>query len=414
MKKLFNLLLVSLLILSFTACSDDDEKNGNANSTVTFTLKDINNLKEVAYSGGGSVTYKNTTTAIEKTEKVSIQNNQFTLTMTQGLYTISFEAEGSYSLDGKTIPALFKAQLNPATINGDACSLTLAPFLYNDEANFVIEEIFYAGTVYPGTSKSYIGDQYFKITNNSDKVLYAGGLALVETKFSCWDKYDYSPDIMSTAITADAIYAIPGGASDYPVEPGKSLIICDKAINHKAEAHENSFDLSKADFEWYDESTNPSTTDTDNPNAPNLDKIYSSTLTIWLPNKNGNKAYALVDLKNRKDGFLQNQVYKFTYIFVHPSIGEKEMSGTTYQIPNEWVVDAVQLGSTDKWKWNVVDPSLDSGYTYCGETYNDKNKYGKSMRRKVLSVTESGRKILQDTNNSINDFERNATPSVAN
>ena len=65
------------------------------------------------------------------------------------------------------------------------------------------------------------------------------------------------------------MYAIPGNGKDYPVQPGKSLLICDKAIDHR-EANSNSFDLSNADFEWYDDSDkNP---DIDNPQVTNLDK----------------------------------------------------------------------------------------------------------------------------------------------
>lgn len=411
MKKLFNLLLICALISGFTACSDvESEKKNAPSSTVTFTLSAINKVQEVAYSSG-SVTYKNSTTAIQKTEEVTILNNQFILTMPQGLYTISFEGKGTHNVDGETVPGTFKAQLAPATVTGAACSLTLAPFLLNEEAGFVIEEIFYAGTVYPGTGKAYIGDQYFKITNNSEKVLFAGGLALVETKFNSSSKHDYKPNMMSEAITIDAIYAIPGNENDYPIEPGKSIILCDKAINHKKEAHDQSFDLSQADFEWYDKLDKPM--DTDNPSVPNLDKIYSYSLTLWVPSKIGNTAFALVDFRNRKDGFLEEKLYTYTYIFVNPTNGdEKTISSTAYQIPNEWVIDAVQLATPDKWQWNVVDPSLDAGYTYCGTTSNDKKKYGKSVRRKAIYVTEDGRKILQDTNNSADDFERDAVPSA--
>lgn len=413
MKKLFNLLLVSIAILSFASCNDDDDNKGTSSSVVTFTLNDIDGL-DIVYANG-SVTYKNATTGIEKTEKVLIENQQFTLTLPQGLYTFSFEGEGSYLLDGTTVHSTFKAQVSSATVTGTACSVVFEPFIYNEKADFVIEEIFYAGTVYPNTGKAYVGDQYFKITNNSDKTLYADGLTLVETKFNSSTKYDYSPNIVNNAITADAIYSIPGNGTQWAIEPGKSLVICDKAMNHKSEAHENSFDLSKADFEWYDESTKPTITDTDNPDVPNLDKIYCYTLTIWTPNKNGNTAFALVRLKNGKDDFLSNNKYDYSYIIINPNTGaEISMKGSTYKVPNDWVIDAVQLATPDKWQWNVVDASLDAGYTYCGSTYNDKNKYGKSVRRKVLSVTGDGRKILQDTNNSSNDFERDATPSLAN
>ncbi|MCI7069697.1 MAG: DUF4876 domain-containing protein [Bacteroides pyogenes] len=412
MRKIINLLVVITLAFCMGACSDENGKNGIPVSTVTFTLSEINNLKEVSYTEA-SVTYKNLTNAIEKNEKVSIRDNRFALNMPQGLYSISFEAKGTYKLDGKTHNTTFKAQINPATVKGETCALSFNPFVYSENAGFVIEEIFYAGTVYPNTQKPYLGDQYFKITNNSDKALDAGGLTLVETKFNSSTKFDYTPDIMGEAITADAIYSIPSnGEKKYMVQPGASIIICDKATNHK-ESNPNSFDLSKANFEWYDESTNPKFTDTDNPSVPNLDKIYCNTLTIWIPSQQGNRAYALVDMQE-KDGFLEKYKYEYSWKMIIPKTGEEKiMHSSTYKIPNAWVVDAVQLSTPDKHKWNVVNASLDAGYTYCGKSSNDKSKHGKCVRRKELSTTADGRKILQDTNNSTDDFERDAVPSLA-
>lgn len=83
-----------------------------------------------------------------------------------------------------------------------------------------------------------------------------------------------------------------------------------------------------------------------------------------------------------------------------------------YQVPNEWIIDAVNISNKAQYAWNVVDASLDMGYTYCGEVQLDKNRYNKSVRRKVLTTTIDGRKILQDTNNSTEDFEAQATPSL--
>lgn len=412
MKKLINLLLASTLVFCISACSDDDGKNSISVSTVTFTLSKIDKLEEVSYTEA-NVVCKNLTTAIEKSEKVSIRDNQFTLTLPQGLYSISFEAKGTYKLDGKVYDTTFKAHINPATVTGKTCALTFNPFVYSENAGFVIEEIFYAGSVYPNTQKAYVGDQYFKITNNSDKTLDAGGLTLVETKFNSSMKFDYTPNIMNEAITADAIYSIPSkDEKKYMVEPGASIIICDKAINHK-QADPSFLDLSKANFEWYDESTNQ-TTDTDNPEVPNMNKIYCYTASIWILNKQGNKAYALVDMK-QTDDFLEKYKYDYSWIMVNPVTGkEKTMNSSTYKIPNSWVIDAVQLGTPDKHKWNVVDASLDAGYTYCGKNSNDKSKHGKCVRRKVLSTTADGRKILQDTDNSTHDFERDMIPSLAN
>ena len=127
------------------------------------------------------------------------------------------------------------------------------------------------------SGKQYNGDQYVKIYNNTDHVLYADGVSLMESKFITVTKYDYTPDIMKEAMTVQAIYTIPGNGTDHPVQPGESLIICDTGMDHRV-ANPNSFDLSRADFEWYDESSVPAHMDIDSPTVPNLDKYYCYTL----------------------------------------------------------------------------------------------------------------------------------------
>ena len=187
------------------------------------------------------------------------------------------------------------------------------------------------------------------------------------------------------------------------IQPGESLLICDKAIDHR-EANSNSFDLSNADFEWYDDrDKNP---DIDNPQVTNLDKIYSSSLTTWSLHNQGLCAYAIARLQVNKETFLKDYRYHADYIFINP------MTIDRYQVPNAWIIDAVNISNKAQYAWNVVDASLDMGFTYCGEVALDKNRYNKSVRRKVLSTTPDGRKILKDTNNSTEDFEAKATPSL--
>ena len=56
------------------------------------------------------------------------------------------------------------------------------------------------------------------------------------------------------------------------------------AINHK-EFNSKSIDLSSANFEIYDESSNPNFSDTDNPNVPNLINWYDYSASYFaMPN----------------------------------------------------------------------------------------------------------------------------------
>lgn len=269
---------------------------------------------------------------------------------------------------------------------------------------FVLAEIFCAGTANK-QGNYYYADKYFVIYNNTDHILYADSLVIAESEFMTTMKQEYSPDIMSTDMAVSAIYMIPGSGHDVPVQPGGKLLIVDNAVNHTI-ANSNSWDMTKADYEWYDESTNPNISDIDNPNVTNLDKIYSSTLTVWSPHTQGFKSYALARMHTDKKTYLVDYIYDYRYHLVGQT-GEADMTGTCYRLPNSWILDAVNVSVPAMYQWIVTSPSLDRGYTYCADFGWDDSRYGKSMRRKVERM-DGSRAVLQDTNNSTDDFEPRA------
>ena len=58
------------------------------------------------------------------------------------------------------------------------------------------------------------------------------------------------------------------------------------------------------------------------------------------------------------------------------------------------------------YQWNVVSASLDAGWAHCGSIDNYKTRFSKAVVRK-----KSGNKFI-DTNNSTEDFESDATPTL--
>lgn len=266
---------------------------------------------------------------------------------------------------------------------------------------FVLGEIFCAGTANRQGSY-YYADKYFVIYNNTDHVLYADSLVIAESDFLTTMKQEYTPDIMPTDMAVSAMYMIPGSGHDVPVQPGGKLLVVDNAVNHTV-ANPNSWDMTKADYEWYDESTNPQFTDIDNPNVPNLERIYSSTLTLWSPHSQGFKSYALARMHADRKTFLTDYMYDYTYHLVGQT-GEADMTGSAYRLPNSWILDAVNMSVPALFQWIVTSPTLDKGYTYCADFGWDDSRYGKSVRRKVKAM-DGTRAILQDTNNSTDDFE---------
>lgn len=267
--------------------------------------------------------------------------------------------------------------------------------------DLIIAEIFFTGTL-QNSGNSYLGDDYVKLYNNTDHVVYADGLTLFESKFSTTEKYEHTPDIMATDMNIQALYTIPGSGRDVPVQPGEYLLLADTGIDHRV-SNPNSFDLSHADFEWYDLSSNPKQMDIDSPLVPNLDKWYCYTLSFWMLHNRGFKAVGIARIPIDRDQYLTDYKYHYDYVNV-TAAGTFDMSADAYRMPNEWIVDVVNCSIESKYVWNVCAPALDSGWTHCGSIDHDKTRYYRSVRRKMLRLNDQGNPVLKDTNNSTEDF----------
>jgi len=392
-----NILLLACLSLLVVACDDKlDEGLTYYSPDITIVLpedltsaivsseqlevKDVSTGRKVTYSSLGDVTLKT------------------------GLYDMSYDAD--MLIDGVAHHISAYQQSIQVGANNQTITLTAFESLVNDD--FVIEEIFFTGTL-QSSGNQYYGDDYVKIYNNTDHVLYADGLTLLESKFVTTMKFDYTPDIMDDAMTVQAIYTIPGSGTDYPVQPGESLLICDTGIDHRV-ANPNSFDLSDADWEWYDVSTSAAHLDIDSPTVPNLDKWYCYTLSFFVLHNRGFRAWAIARIPIDKEEYLANYSYTYNYVIVVPA-GTYPMSQTAFKIPNEWIVDAVNCSVEAEYVWNVTSPSLDRGWTYCGTMDHDKTRYFHSVRRKMLYLKD-GHPYLKDTNNSTEDFNPYCIPSM--
>lgn len=401
MKK--NQLTMSILfatMLGFTACSDDDKVSI---STVGITTT-VDTTIEGLQLTGGTYTFENVNTSV----KTDIVYPAQSIELADGLYNVTFIGKGTYSQNGTPVEVDVQGVQQNVAVSGGAYKLELKVHVLNTgDPDFVIAEIFIPGT-YNEAGKQYNGDQYVRIYNNSDKVLYADGLIFMESQFSTTLKYQsVDPDVMDEAIAVGSVVAVPGSGTDYPVQPGESFILCDNAVNHK-EANPNSIDLSKADFEWYVESK----LDVDNPSVPNLDVYYCYSKTIWVLNKQGNRAYAIGRLPKgmTKEKYISDYAYNYTYIL---QSGTASKPQSKYKFPNEWVIDAVNVGASNEWQWNVTSTVLDMGHTYIGVNNTVAENIGKCVMRKA-AYKDGDREVLQDTNNSTVDFTPAAVPSLFN
>jgi len=393
MKKITILLALFLSSFAFIGCEPKEPVRNECTVHVVVNLPDSCRLAEA------SIVFEDrnmgTVTRFAEASSVSDTCLIFEVTMPVGFYACTFEAQVAVS-DEYHYP--LRAYEQNISLTAEQ-TITLQAFAVHKTDDFVLAEIFFAGTQTP-EGKNYVGDKYFVLVNNSDEVRYADGIVLVESKFKNTKKFTVRPDIMSSAMAVDAIYRVPGDGSRFPVVPGGAFLIADNALDHRT-VNSQSFEMSDADVEWYDVSTNATVTDIDNPDVPNMDKIYCYTLTIWVPNNQGNTTFAIgrmpADLTDEQ--YLQDYRYDYDYTNVTQA-GTFEMSGSAYRFPNAWIIDAVNLCPHSDYQWLSVHESLDAGFAYVGETGSDKTRFGKCVRRKF---GEDGK--LTDTNNSSEDFE---------
>jgi len=293
--------------------------------------------------------------------------------------------------------------------------------------DWVIKQIYFAGS--DRVNGALYRDQFIEFYNNSDKTLYADSLYFAETTGLItkstsgsynllpsgqldWNKSQNMPtdiDANNDYVYARALFMIPGTGKQHPVEPGKSIVVAQTAVNHKSPFTgvdgkaitvlnpSLTVDLSKADFEAYYAPflSKPLASDIDNASVPNLE-VLSYFGTDMIFDNPGRYGYVLVKV----DG---TQKPKNWPQYNYPTKATPSSSaGKYYQIPAKWIIDAVEVQpneATDRIP-KKFGATLDAGFTFV--------PLGSYTSQSVVRKTEktiNGRIILKDTNNSTEDFD---------
>lgn len=402
-KRLLQSLCLLLVVMGFNACSSDDNNNvtGEDQTFVTFGINDpqgakIEEIKQLTIK----LTELNSNS---KTELIYQSDKKIQKALPTGTYDISVEGVITHKVNGVLEESKVSNFIKGVIISGREMTKAIDLVFKGNSTGFVIEEIFFAGSKTP-QGLQYTDDQYFKITNNSDEVLYLDGMLFVQSKFMTNSKEDYKPNVMSEALSAGVILQFPGKGKDYPVEPGKSVIFAENAINHK-EFNSNSIDLTNAEFQNFRDGVH----DVVGLKAAKMLNIYDELVI----NIQGNYAYALAKLPEgmTTEKLIVDNKYDYEYEMIFDGVVYPD-TDSAIKIPNAWIVDAVNLGTADEYMWNVTSPSIDMGYTYVTQHAGDQGRYGKAVRRKVLGKNALGNNILKDTNNSTVDFNPAVRPSL--
>lgn len=385
--------LLMTMSLSVTSCLTDDNAIGiNQSSTVSMAFK-VDGIKEIKEL---EVEFTEVNTGVKTVEKV-MGTPYFSVALPVGSYRMSAQGIGLLE-DGEEVGLGSKTEMLDVT--SQIVNLTIKLFVKQVNEDFIFEEIFFAG-LQTTELKEYQTGKYFKLVNNTNKVLYADGLLLAQSEYLTTRDNKETPNVLEEAFVLQSVMMLPGKGTDYPVEPGDFIVIADNAQNHQL-ANVNGPDLSKANFE-FPITENPKNVQPDNPNVPNVFMLYTKlNYNMFAMHNRGQTGYILARIPEGEttETWLAN--YKFDYSYLTGT--GKEQKFSRYKIPNTWVVDGVNSSIPDKFERLVTGVSLDSGFTYCAVSEGDKGKYGKTIRRKVLGPNEQGRPVYKDTNNSAVDF----------
>ncbi len=272
-------------------------------------------------------------------------------------------------------------------VSSDAVSLTLTlagPAL----GGLVIRELYYSGS--PGVGGNhYFSDQFVELYNNSTETLYADGLCIADAHGAAGE---INPGTTPTRFASDgdhvyveSVWQVPGGGQEHPIPPGGSVVIAHDGAPHQPDSP---LDLSDADWETYND--RPDGRDVDSPTVANLRRVIFNGGFDWLlPVFGGSVVVFRVDDPDALE-----------------RVSVPGLPGRRARVPAAAVIDAVDaLMDGESGRFKRVPASLDRGFTHVSGTYS-----GESVRRRTVAMV-AGRVVVQDTDDSGEDFEVASPPS---
>ena len=249
----------------------------------------------------------------------------------------------------------------------------------------MISKIYYSGTK-DQMDRNYGTDSYIEVFNNSDEVVFIDGkyLGLAESVSPAAYPANENPD----SIYMRQICQFPGNGSEYPVQPGGSIVVAARSARNHQESALNTVDLSHADFEV------KVMEGSGNPDVPMLPIISNSTKIQTLNLLSGGPN-AVVLFETDEDVLSWPEVYQ-----------RGKTSGELFRrIHKSVVIDGVEClkkpAQTDPdVNTKRLQQEIDAGYITITAINGNNHE---SVDRKV-SRYENGRYYLTDTNNSSADF----------
>lgn len=393
-----NLLFLTLFVVAFLTACKKDNFEALVTSTITIEAKYPATYGQMLASSA-TVTITSTTDGSVKTASTNATGKAIFTEVLPGTYNItankSLTAPEALPLTGINTAITLNASQNGVIIIGSQNPKFQLQLQGGSVGGLVIKEVYYTASK-TANGGNYFSDQFIEIYNNATDTLFLDGLFIADI---FGNSGLINPTSLPTAFNTDkdnvyasSIWQIPGTGKQYPLAPGKSIVIAQDGVNHKdATLNPNSpVDLSKADWETYNE--RPDNRDADAPAVPNLVRTYFTGGFDWLLPVFGPSLILF-----RSD---------FTKLEQVAIPGAVATIPPRIKVPNTAIIDAFEaLKDGNSVTYKRLTAAVDAGFVFADDTYNMQ-----SFRRKV-GATINGRRVLQDSNNSTSDFEKLALPT---
>lgn len=395
--KYIYVLVVWFSLLSFlTGCKEEQMLSLVSEYSVQVSMPD--NIKEEFKYSNKTVTLRSQRmTYTSSTDQNGIAKFANIIPDIYNVYT-SWDISGDeYILMSDTLvenkPALISGIASAKKIFSD--SIISIKALLSVKQSLIISKVYASGTKDLNNSK-YDADGYVEIFNNSDEIQYIDGvyLALVEGDSPVAFAAKDNPD----NIHARQVFRFPGNGTDYPILPGQSIIACNSAVDHTANAL-NTVNLQDANFEFKNTISKP----INNPNVDAMILVHTSYVGLNSLNLQRGSVNGICIFKTSEN--------VGEYPLDYPP---GKTSGNRFlKIPAKYIMDGVEILG---YRSTGVDQNakrfqnfIDAGY----KTISSVSGYThESIERKVDTNKSTGTRVyLKDTNNSQSDMATISDPT---
>ena len=267
--------------------------------------------------------------------------------------------------------------------------------------DIIIGKIYFAGSR-DDNNKPYDAGKYIELYNQSDNTIDASGLYIGLGEGESTQAYtleNLHEQHADSVILLKQIFRIPAD-EPFLVRPGGTIVLANSAIDHTANQASLESDLSDADFEAKDNSGRM----TNNTEVPALQQLFSIYPAISNMNLVNNGLCSVVIF------YMDEKVEDLKTTYKYPN---NDTRGYQWKLlPKRYILDGVECLPNKATTGPDIGakrlyPEIDAGYANINAP---SGRTGELVYRKTSAKRGAdGHLVLEDTNNSSNDFQVSTT-----